>query len=159
MTTQHNKIGSKADSMDQSDPIHSQEKLNAALRDVFDLLEKLSGTQCLLLGETARTVYEGNLDVNRIQVGIRQLDLTPARKGTLYTHVAEYFRRGTSKTMSFEPESPPAGELKVSYDFNDIPIDILVITKDNPFFKNPSPITYNYDFYVLPNPLNGYLGI
>jgi len=153
MTTKTSKNGKKQDLKAQ----FSQEDLHVALRDLFDLFEKLSGTKCLLLGETARTVKAGRLDVDRLQAGIRQLDLTPERKGTIYSHLADYLRRGYTKTMVFEPDSPPAGELLISYDFMGIPIDITVINTPNPYIDNPDPITYNFDYFVIPNPLEEYL--
>ena len=149
MTIKANNNGKKATSMAQ----FNLEDLNAALRDLFDLFEKLAGTKCLLLGETARTVKAGQLAVSKIQAGIRELDLTRERKGTIYSHLADYLRRGTSKTMVFEPEI----ERFISYDFKGIPIEIKIIQRNYSFFKNLNPIMYNFDYYALPNPLDKYL--
>ena len=149
MITKTNKNGSTATSMVPFDP----DDLNAALRDLFDLFQKLSGTKCLLLGETAASVKLGFLNVPKIQAGIRELDLTRERKGTIYSHLADYLRRGTSKTMVFEPEL----EHLISYDFKGIPIEIKIIERNYSFFKNLDPIMYNFDYYSLPNPLPSYL--
>lgn len=149
MTIKASNNGKKATSTVQFDP----DDLNAALRDLFDLFEKLSGTKCLLLGKTAESVRQGFLNVPKIQAGIRELDLTRERKGTIYSHLADYLRRGTTKAMVFEPEL----EHLIAYDFKGVPIEIKIIQRQYSFFKNLDPIMYNFDYYALPNPLDKYL--
>lgn len=136
---------------------NAPDDLHAALRDVFDLFESLGGIKCLLLGKTAQSAKKGKLEGDKITVGIRELELTGKgstnRKGQIYSWIANYFRRGYSKTMLFEPEL----EHIISYDFHGIPIEIKVIQRKYNFLKNPEPIIYNYDDYIIPNPLDKYL--
>ena len=107
----------------------------------------------MLLGETAKSVGNNYLSGDKITIGIRVTELTKNARSIIYTRLRKYFERGISKTLVFEPDF----ERLISYDFEGVPIEIKVIERKYSFFKHPVPTMYNYDQFLLPNPIERYL--
>ena len=126
--------------------------LDKALREVYDLFESLS-LKPLLLGETAKSVKDRYAMGDKIIVGIKALELTRNARSIIMTRLRKYFERGISKTMLFEPDESNL----ISYDFAGVPIEIKVIQRKYSFFKHPDQIMYNFDEFLLPNPIDRYL--
>ena len=126
--------------------------LNKALREVYDLFESLN-LKPLLLGETAKSVKNKYVTGDKIIVGIKALELTRNARSIIMTRLRKYFERGISKTMLFEPDESNL----ISYDFAGVPIEIKVIQRKYSFFKHPDQIMYNFDEFLLPNPIERYL--
>lgn len=98
----------------------------------------------ILLGEVARQIRENSdtlfdLKVNeQIEWGITEKDLT-SEKVSLF------------KTWGFKEN-----EKGFEYTFENIPIQIVVIKGDYPFFKNLDTKFYKVDEYKIPNPFEEY---
>lgn len=128
------------------------EALEKALREVYDLFESLSLSP-LLLHETARSVKAGKVGGDKVTIGIKAPEMTRNARSIMYTRLRKYFERGISKTLVFEPDV----ERLVKYDFEGVPIEITVIERKYSFFKHPDSVMYNYDQFLLPNPIERYL--
>lgn len=122
---------------------HSSWYINAAMRDIYDIGEKIQFFPILLL-ETARQVYDYNndfyksLDVPKIDWGIFEKNVTPEVKSLF-------------KTWNFKEN-----EKGYEYSFENIPIQIHIIRKKWPVLENLDMRFYKIDEFRIPNPFEKY---
>ena len=115
--------------------------LDKALDYVYDILDR-SSTSYMLLGDTAYSIiYNTHPKYQKIYLGIKQNDLTEFSKRILELTVPGAVNDG-HKIKFNSPEG--------------VPIEIRIITKDYPFFKNPDTILFRADAYHIPNPFETY---
>lgn len=119
--------------------------LEKGLFDVEDLLERTM-TPFVLLGKTAESVKNGNIEGEFVEVGVKETDLTDYMLSTLKT-----FTLG-----EFKDEITEKGRY-ISYVTNGVLVKIKVLTKKFKFLDNPDHIFYKFAQYRVPNPLDSYL--
>lgn len=123
--------------------IHPCWNLNAAMRDLYDLGERIQFFPILLL-ETARQVYDHpediyyDIDVPRIDWGIFGKNMTPEVKSLF-------------KTWNFKEN-----DKGYEYTFEGIPVQIHVIKKKWPELENLDIRRYKMDEFRFPNPFEKY---
>ena len=117
--------------------------INAALRDIYDLGERIQLFP-LMLGDVAKQIHDNQdimMDVkvnDKIEWGIHEKNMTP--------EVISLF-----KTWNFKPN-----DRGWEYTFENIPIQIVVIKRKYKFFDNPDQKFYKVDEYKIPNPFESY---
>ena len=115
--------------------------LDKALDYVYDVLAR-SQIEFMLFGDTAYSILNNvPPKYQKISLGVKQQDLT------------EFGRRILNLTT---PGAVDDGH-KIKFDSPEgVPIEIRIITKDYPFFKNPDTVLFRQDPYHIPNPFDAY---
>lgn len=120
---------------------YTSDELDAALREVEDLMDQLL-TPYFILGQSAYCLkYKVALDGTGIDVGIRDKSITQYVQDIL-------------KGYNFDPEG-----IKNGFEFNalnGVPIRVKVYSRNYYFFKYPDHVVYNFGTYMLPNPFDSY---
>ena len=119
--------------------IPSVTKLNTALNDVEDLLQRAL-TPFILLGQVAKDVNEQkSLTGKKVVVGVLKKYLTKEAKSTLLTY------------MDFEPHS-----WGYSYMSGDVEIQIRIIKQNYAVLQHPEAKWHMASDYYVPNPFETY---
>jgi len=117
------------------------ELLDKALDYVYDILDR-SSIEYMLFGDTAYSIINNvPPKVQKITLGVKQCDLTEFAKRILELTVPGATNDG-SKVKFNSPDG--------------VPIEIRIIKKDYPFFKNPDTVLFRMDAYHIPNPFENY---
>lgn len=112
----------------------------------------------LLLGDTARDVYEGNiagLDEGKLKFGVLRRHYTEYSASTVNSildsedGVTGYVREKTSSDGTMRDK-------KLTFEYRDLPVEVYIIDKQYPFFNNPQLKIYNVYELWLPNPFDAY---
>ena len=121
--------------------VFSQEKLDKALLDNFDLMRRvLLTTYYLVMGEASKCLYEGRgLDCDGIDIAIERRYLTPEVMSTFKTWV-----KGEIKDNGFE------------YEFESVPVRVKFIDGMYDYFKFADQRFYGPETYKIPNPFREY---
>lgn len=115
-------------------------KINAAMRYIYDTLERCVLYDAFILGDAGKAIYEGKqIDSVPIEVGIREKAFTP--------NVSSLF-----KEWKFTEDEK--GNWNTS--FEGIPITFKIIKRDYAFLKHPDRKFYDVDEYSIPNPFEKY---
>ena len=119
----------------------SQEQLDKALLDSFDLMRRvLLETTYFVLGETAKCIYENRgLDSDGIEVGIEKRYIGPEVLSTLKDWATE-----------------DIGDNGFTYEFEGVPVRVKFIKRKYHFFQYPDMRFYGPEVYKLPNPFQNY---
>lgn len=117
------------------------ELLDKALDYVYDILDR-SSIDYMLFGDTAYSIVNNTMPkFQKITLGVKKQDLT------------EFALRILELTV---PGAVNDGH-KIKFDSPDgVPIEIRIITKEYPFFRNPDTILFRMDAYHIPNPFPDY---
>lgn len=120
-------------------------KVNAAMRDLYDLIE-MAMLPYVLLGDAARQLQDGvdgftekYLHVDRLEWAMFESNLTP--------EVQSLFR-----TWNFETWEDKG----FKYEFEGVPCYVRVITRDYKFFQMPDMKFYGPDMFKVANPFEKY---
>lgn len=119
----------------------SQEQLDKALLDSFDLMRRiLLETTCIVLGETAKCIYENRgLNCDGIDLGIEKRYLGPEVLSTLKDWATQEI---TDNGFTYEVEG--------------VPVRVKFIQRKYHFFKYPDMRFYGPETYKIPNPFSAY---
>jgi len=116
-------------------------KLDKALDYVYDILGRAQ-VDFMLFGDTAYSIYKNTIPkYQKINLGVMRHDMT------------EFGRRILMLTTPGIVEE----DGKMKFDSPDgVPIEIRLVQKDYPFFKNPDSVLFRGDMYNIPNPFDAY---
>ena len=114
--------------------------INAAMRYIYDQMERCIIYDYIILGEAGKAIYEGRqIDTRKIEVGIRSDEVTP--------EVISLF-----KEWRYKPDD--RGDWYTS--FEGIQIVFKCIKRKYEFLKRPDMRFYDVDEYHIPNPFEKY---
>jgi len=124
------------------EPKLSQEQLDKALLDTFDLMQRcLLDTTFIVLGDAAKCIKERRgLDCNKLEFGIEKRYLTPEVMSTL----KEWVKGGLFVDNGF------------SYVFEGVPVRFKFIKRKYKFFENLDSQIYMPEWYKIANPFKNY---
>lgn len=130
--------------MDRSSTSGQQEfsdtQLMRALYDVQDILERAL-CSFVLLGDTARALQkEERLSGDGIYIGVMKKHLTKEAMSTIKV----YLKDGVITEKGIE------------YTWDDVPVHVVFITQEYPFFENLDFRFYMANEYKIPNPFDDY---
>ena len=119
-----------------------QEKLDKALLDAFDLMQRcLLDMNFIVLGDAARCIKERRgLDCNKLEFGIEKRYLTPEVMSTL----KEWVKGGQFVDNGF------------SYVFEGVLVKFKFIKRKYKFFENLDSQVYMPEWYKIANPFDKY---
>ena len=113
-------------------------KLDRTMDDVIEILRTFF--TLILAGDTAYSVVKNTRPKEqKITFQIRYTDWTDFARRMLLTVLPQ----------------AKVTEKKITFDFNTIPIEILIVKKDK-FIKTPDTVIYNFESYWIPNPFDAY---
>lgn len=118
--------------------MYSDTEVRDALRWIGDILD-WSQIPFMVLGDLVPQMISQNpVSVDKIVIGIR--------------------KNAWNKTTQslFKTFLPSVNVDELSLDFNSVPIELKIITRDYEFFKNPDNVFYWTDEYKIPNPWDKY---
>ena len=117
-------------------------KLDQALFDIEDLLQRLV-VPFILLGKTAISLKKNKaIDGEKIEVGVKENDLHERAKRNLKGYTLEDFQET---------------DTGFSYKAHGVPILVKIIKKNWKFFEFPDMIFYKASEYRVPNPIDTYI--
>ena len=120
----------------------SQEQLDKALLDSFDLMQRcLLDNNYIVLGDAAKCLKEGRgLDCDKLEFGIEKRYITPEVLSTL----KEWVKGGQFADNGF------------SYTFEGVLVKFKFITRKYKFFKELDSRIYTPEWYKIANPFENY---
>ena len=123
-------------------PKVSQDKLERALLDAFDLMQRcLLDMNFIALGNTAKSIKEmRGLEGDKVELGIEKRFITTEVMSTL----KEWVRGGQFVDNGF------------SYTFEGVPVKFKYITRKYHFFKNLDTKFHMPEWYKVANPFENY---
>jgi hypothetical protein len=114
---------------------YTGKEVDEAIRWVHDLM-LWSQIPCFLTGETLKQIKdEQNLNVEKIEIGVRKRHLTQDTTRLLQTFVPGVV---IGKTINLTGSG--------------VPIEVKVYESDSPYFEHPDFAYYYFDEYKVPNP-------
>lgn len=115
--------------------------VNAAMRYIYDQMERCVIYNYIVLGETARAIYDGKQITSPvIEIGIRKAEFTPEVKSLFNQWGYKHDLQTGNWTTTFEG----------------IPITFKIISREYNFFKHLDQRFYDVDEYHIPNPFEKY---
>lgn len=114
--------------------------INAAMRYIYDQMERCLVYNYCILGEAGRDIFEGKqIEAPEIVVGIKIADFTP-------------------NVLSLFQEWGYTLDEKGNYltSFEGVPIKFQIIKRKYEFLKRPDTKFYDVDEYKIPNPFEKY---
>jgi hypothetical protein len=127
-----------------SNPAISSWDIGVAMRDLYDLFEKIMH-KGVLLGEVAHQIKMGGKGAIDDHVEVTGLEWGMPKKN-LTAEVKSLF-----KTWGFK-ETPTGYEYTVS----NVPVKIKVYERKYKFFEHPDQVFYGVDDFQIPNPFANY---
>lgn len=120
----------------------TQEQLDKAILDVFDLMQRcLLDQNFIVLGDAAKCIWENKgLYVNKLEFGLEKRYITPEVLSTL----KEWVKGGKFTNNGFD------------YVFEGVPIHFKFIARNYHFFKNLDSKIYSPEWYKIANPFKNY---
>ena len=134
-------LKSRQVSSTNGEPKPTQEQLDAALLDAYDLMERVVDVTYIVLGDAAKCIKEGRaLDCTKLEFGIPRKYIQPH----VLSALKEYVIGGEFTDKGF------------SYRHQGIEVRFKYLTRTYKFFKELDIKIYMPEFYKIANPFDNY---